>query len=95
VKFWLTIVAVASINPANFSTYLCLDDSIFTLSTSDEIAIVRFQDGEYRLPRRPSDVAIKYASKEATLYLDGEFAAFVAADRPLPGCYKLESGERG
>ena len=93
-KFWLTIAA-ASINPANFSTYLCLDDSIFTLSTSDEIAIVRFQDGEYRLPRRSSAFAIKYASKEATLYLDGEFAAFVADDRPLPGCYKLESGERG
>jgi hypothetical protein len=30
-----------------------------------------------------------------SLYLDGEFAAFVADDRPLPGCYKLESGERG
>ena len=93
--FWLAIIAAASVNPADFSTYLCLDNSIFTLSTSNEIAIVRFQDGEYRLPRRPSDLAIKYASNEATLYLDGEFAAFVADDRPLPGCYKLEAGERG
>lgn len=94
-KLWLTILAVAPINPVNFSTYMCLDHTMFTLSTSNEIAIVRFQDGEYRLPRRSSDIAIKYASKEATLYLDGEFAAFVADDRALPGCHKLEAGERG
>jgi hypothetical protein len=95
VKLWLTILAVAPITPVNFSTYMCLDDTMFTLSTSNEIAIVRFQDGEYRLPRRSSAIAIKYASTEATLYLDGEFAAFVADDRPLPGCHKLEAGERG
>jgi len=95
VKPWLIILAVAPINPVNFSTYMCLDDTMFTLSTSNDIAIVRFQDGEYRLPRRSSDIAIKYASKEATLYIDGEFAAFAADDRPLPGCYKLEPGERG
>ena len=94
-KLWLTIFAVAPINPVSFSTYMCLDNTIFTLSTTNEIAIVRFQDGEYRLPRRSSDIAIKYASKEATLYVDGEFAAFAADDRPLPGCYRLEFGERG
>lgn len=92
-RFWLTILAVAPINPVNFSTYMCLDSTMFNLSTSNEIAIVRFQDGEYRLPRRSSAISIKYASKEATLYLDGEFAAFVANDRPLPGCHKLEAGE--
>jgi hypothetical protein len=94
VKAWLTLLAVAPINPIEISTYICLDNTVFTLSASNEIAIVRFQDGEYRLPRRQSAIAIKYASNEATLYLDGEFAAFVANDRPLPGCYKLESGDR-
>jgi hypothetical protein len=94
VNVCLTALAVALTNPVGFSTYICLDDTVFTLSTSDEMAIVRFKDGEYRLPRRQSALAVKYATKEATLYLDGQFAAFVADDRPLPGCYKLESGER-
>lgn len=93
-KVWLTALALALGNPVEFSTYVCLDESVFTLSTTDEIAIVRFRDGEYRLPRRRSAIAIKYASEHATLYLDGEFAAFVADDRPLPGCYKVEPGER-
>ncbi len=91
---WLTGLAVALTNPIGFSTFVCLDDTVFTLSTSEEMAIVRFKDGEYRLPRRRSTIAIKYATKEATLYLDGKFAAFAANDRPLPGCYLLEPGER-
>ena len=90
----LTAVVVALIGSAQFSTYVCLDDSVFTLSTSDDMAIVRFKDGEYRLPRRGSAIAIKYATEQATLYLDGEFAAFVADDRPLPGCHKQEMGEQ-
>ena len=91
---WLTGIAIALTSPIGFSTYVCLDDTVFTLSTSDEMAIVRFKDGEYRLPRRRSTIAIKYATKDATLYLDGKFAAFAANDRPLPGCYKLDPGER-
>ena len=92
VKIWLTALVLA--NPVETTTYVCLDDTVFTISASDTIAIVRFKDGEYRLPRRQSALAIKYATEDATLYLDGEFAAFVANDRPLPGCHKLESGER-
>jgi hypothetical protein len=93
VKVSLTPLAVALIGSPQFSTYVCLDNSVFTLSASDELAIVRFKDGEYRLPRRRSTLAIKYATEQATLYLDGEFAAFVADDRPLPGCHRLEPGE--
>jgi hypothetical protein len=89
----LTAMVMALAGPAQFSTYLCLDDSVFTLSTSDEMAIVRFNDGEYRLPRRRSAIAIKYATEQATLYLDGEFAAFVAEDRWPPGCHRVEGGE--
>ncbi len=90
----LTALALALTNPVEFSTYICLDNTVFTLTTSDEMAIVRFKDGEYRLPRRRSNIAIKYATEDATLYLDDEFAAFAANDRPLPGCHKLESDER-
>lgn len=90
---FLAALAVALIHPAEFSTYLCLDNTVFTLSTSEGMAIVRFKDGEYRLPRRRSAIAVKYATEDATLYLDDKFAAFAANDRPLPGCYKLEPGQ--
>ena len=90
----LTALTAALIGSTPFSTYVCLDNSRFTLSTSDEMAIVRFKDGEYRLPRRKSAIAIKYATEQATLYLDGEFAAFVADDRPLPGCHRVEAAKR-
>ena len=93
-KVSLTALAVALIGSSPYSTYVCLDNSVFTLSLSDQMAIVRFRDGEYRLPRRGSAIAIKYATDQATLYLDGEFAAFVADDRPLPGCHKQGAGER-
>ena len=93
-EFSLTALAVALAGSVQFSTYVCLDNSVFTLSTSDEMAIVRFKDGEYRLPRRRSSIAIKYATKEATLYLDGDYAAFVSGDRWPPGCHRVESGER-
>ena len=86
VKIWLTALVLA--NPVETTTYVCLDDTVFTISASDTIAIVRFKDGEYRLPRRSSSLATKYASEEATLYLDGDFAAFVTDERALPGCYK-------
>lgn len=75
--------------------YRCLDDTTFTLRASKDFAIVQFPNGEYKLPRRPSDLAVKYASDQATLYLDGDFAAFVAEDRPLPGCVRSERAERG
>ena len=93
-KVSLTALAVALIGSSPYSTYVCLDNSRFTLSTSDELAIVRFKDGEYRLPRRKSALTIKYATDQATLYLDGDFAAFVADDRPLPGCHRVEAGKR-
>jgi hypothetical protein len=75
--------------------YRCLDDTTFTLRASQDFAIVQFANGEYKLPRRPSDIALKYASDQATLYLDGDFAAFVADDRPLPGCVRSKRAERG
>jgi hypothetical protein len=87
---FLLLASLASPAPPQPLTYRCLDNSAFTLSASPSMAIVRFADGQYRLPRRPSSLAIKYASETATLYLDGDFAAFIAEDRPLPGCFRVE-----
>ena len=89
----LTALAAALIGSTQISTFVCLDDSKFTVSISSEMAIVRFKDGEYRLPRRRSSIAIKYATEQATLYLDGEFAAFVSEDRWPPGCRRVAEGD--
>ena len=75
--------------PAEVAVYRCLDSTMFSVSATPSEAIVRFADGLYRLPRRPSALAIKYATETATLFLDGDFAAFVADDRPLPGCTRV------
>jgi hypothetical protein len=88
--FAMLAFAPASPSPAaETRAYKCLDDSTFTLILADGQAVVRFKNGEYRLPRKPSAIAVKYASAKATLYLDGDFAAFVADDRPLPGCSRM------
>ena len=91
----VVVLAMAALAEPGPVAYKCLDGSSFTLIASPTQAVVRFPDREYRLPRRSSALAVKYASKSATLYLDGDFAAFVADDRPLPGCSKALPGERG
>jgi hypothetical protein len=90
--FMLFLAAQWASPPAEVAIYRCLDNTMFTLSTSRDVAIVRFADGQYRLPRRSSALAVKYATATATLYLDGDFAAFVADDRPLPGCVRFRPG---
>ena len=91
----IILLVLAPAAGAAEAVYRCLDDTTFTLVASPNLAIVRFSDGEYRLPRRSSALAVKYATETATLYLDGDFAAFVADDRPLPGCMRLHPSERG
>ena len=91
--FLMFLVLMADAPPPTAVAYRCLDDTKFTLIASPKVAIVRFANGEYKLPRRPSSLAIKYASKAATLYLDGDFAAFIANDRPLPGCFREAATE--
>jgi hypothetical protein len=88
------LASLVALSPPTAVAYRCLDDSKFTLVASPTLAVVRFSDREYRLPRRPSSLAIKYESTAATLFLDGEFAAFIAEDRPLPGCYRDKPGKR-
>jgi hypothetical protein len=86
----IALAPAASPAVAESRVYRCLDETSFTLTLSQDQAIVRFKDGEYRLPRKPSAIAVKYATATATLYLDGDFAAFVADDRPLPGCTRVK-----
>ena len=93
--FMMFLLALAPSPTPEAVAYQCLDDSRFMLIAAPELAIVRFPDREYRLPRRSSALAVKYATRTATLYLDGDFAAFITNDRPLPGCYKVKPGERG
>lgn len=85
----LFVAASPAVAAAETRSYRCFDDSSFTLLLTSNEAIVRFKDGEYRLPRKPSAIATKYADTKATLYLDHDFAAFVADDRPLPGCTRV------
>jgi hypothetical protein len=95
VAFWLFLLSALHAPESEPRHYRCLDDTSFTLRLTDKLAIVEFADGQYRLPRRSSAIAIKYATDKATLYLDGDFAAFVADDRPLPGCIRATPVERG
>lgn len=89
-RSWPTLLLMTALGVSGPVDYQCLDGTSFTLIANDEAAIVRFTDGEYRLSRRPSSLAVKYESNVATLYLDGDIAAFVADDRPLPGCHKFK-----
>ena len=91
---WLFLLAAVQSAQPERRDYLCLDDSKFVLRLTEQMAVVEFADGTYRLPRRPSGIAVKYATKQATLYLDGDFAAFVADDRPLPGCVLVKPNNR-
>lgn len=94
--FWLFILSALQAPEAGDHSYRCLDDTTFVLHLSEDLAIVEFPNAKYRLPRRSSNIAVKYATDTATLYLDGDFAAFVAEDRPLPGCVRERpAGERG
>lgn len=68
----------ASASPAAInSVYQCSDGRIFSVARDDSRAAVYYEDERYSLSRRPSSIGLKYASPEATLIVDGAFAAFV------------------
>lgn len=67
--------------------FACASGAAFAVENSGTVAVVRFDDGSYRLQRRPSSIGEKFASPQATLIIDGDFAAFVAEDRlDVDGC---------
>lgn len=59
------------------ATYACNDGKSFTIQRDGKNASLEYFGEHYSLSRRPSSVGVKYASPEATLIIDGDFAAFV------------------
>lgn len=68
-----TSASPAAIN----SVYQCADGRFFSVARDARRAAVYYEDERYSLSRRPSSIGLKYASLEATLVVDGAFAAFV------------------
>lgn len=64
-------------NAPLLTTYRCVDGRTFTVQRGEETAEVGYFNERYRLPRRPSRLGIRYATEDATLIIDGDFAAFV------------------
>ena len=59
------------------SRYVCNDGRSFSVQRDEDSASILYTDSRYSLPRRPSSIGIKYESPEATLIIDGKFAALV------------------
>ncbi len=62
---------------ATTSIYRCDDGRWFSVNRDANTASIRYADERYSLSRRPSSLGVKYSSAEATLIIDGRFAAFV------------------
>ena len=58
------------------SVFRCDGGRWFTVNRDANTASIRYADERYSLARRPSSLGIKYSSPEATLIIDGRFAAF-------------------
>jgi hypothetical protein len=58
------------------SIYRCDGGRWFSVHRDKNTARIEYVDDRYSLARRPSSLGIKYASPEATLIIDGQFAAF-------------------
>jgi hypothetical protein len=78
-----TACSAASEPPAYLTaTFICADNRSFTVARNAEVATVFFDGAQYRLARRASSIGIKYASSDASLIVDGDFAAFVTEAVP-------------
>lgn len=64
------------------STFLCADDRSFSVERNADGATVHYLDAYYHLSRRPSSIGYKYGSREASLIIDGDYAAFVTETVP-------------
>ena len=64
--FWLFILSALQSPETATHSYRCLDDTTFVLHLSEDLAIVEFPNAKYQLPRRSSNIAVKYATEQAT-----------------------------
>ena len=68
----------ASVSPqVSSARYVCEDGRSFSVKRDERAASILYTDTRYSLPRRPSSIGVRYASPEATLIIDGNFAALV------------------
>ena len=58
--------------------YRCPDGRAFTVERNPYEAVIQYADERYALSRRPVSTGIKYSSTEATLFIEGRFAAFAS-----------------
>jgi hypothetical protein len=75
----LTLAACStqgSVGVPDVVTYQCAEGRSFMVERTAEAATVLYSEESYRLTRRPSSIGVRYASREATLLLDDDFAAF-------------------
>jgi membrane-bound inhibitor of C-type lysozyme len=59
-------------------TYGCAGGKTFSVERQLRRATVVYRGARFVLPRRSSGIGTRYASREATLIIDGDFAVFVA-----------------
>ena len=73
------------------SIYRCHDGQRFSVDRNSQTALIRYANNRYSLSRRPSSLGVKYSSAEATLIIDGQFAAFVTETvMDLENCYEAK-----
>ena len=91
VAVWLGGCSAAPPPERSMSIYECADDRRFAVHRDPYSAVVAYDDEHYNLSRRPSSVGMKYASSEATLIVDDQFAAFTSETVvDLKRCYVVK-----
>lgn len=63
--------------PRRSLTYRCGDGRSFEVEQRGKMATIDFAGTRFQLPRRKSSIGARYASRDATLIVDGESAVFV------------------
>ena len=87
--------AAQRLSQPQVTLFRCAGGRSFSVASDEKKAIVTASGTHYELRWRPSSIGKRYAARDATLILDGDFAAFVsrtAIDFDL--CRSRPSGPR-
>jgi hypothetical protein len=77
---------------ASWVEYRCTNGRALRVELQGRTASVSLDDVVYRLTMKPASIGKRYASSDATLVIDGHFAAFVTDQvSDLLGCYLAEA----
>ena len=86
--------ASAEFGDARTDVFRCRNGSELTVRHQQQAVTVLAGGQSYALDWKSSDVGKRFASRRATLIIDGDFAAFVADDLgDLGGCRSRRSSE--